>query len=142
MRMAASTSRTAEGAVFRGRKLSDPGSCVRLLFLCPASACGQKDRVNDVSSLTSLETYTMTDGYVSRRSLGPLSESIAAWRSGTFYFLSVSTSFVIVALASPKTIMVLGRTNSSFSIPAKPGLMLRLSTITVRASSTLSTGIP
>src|SRR5262249_39194527 len=34
-----------------------------------------------------------------------------------------------VCLASPNTIIVCGRTNSSFSIPAKPGFIDRLSTM-------------
>src|SRR4030095_12769055 len=47
-----------------------------------------------------------------------------------------------VFLASPRTIMVFGRTKRSFSIPAKPVFMLRLSTMTTRASSALNTGMP
>jgi hypothetical protein len=47
-----------------------------------------------------------------------------------------------VFFASPSTIIVFGLPNRSFSMPAKPGLKLRLSTITARACSTLNTGMP
>lgn len=51
-------------------------------------------------------------------------------------------SFAIVDLAFPKSMTVLGWTNSSFSIPANPGFILRLHTMTVLALSTSRIGIP
>ena len=52
------------------------------------------------------------------------------------------TSEMIVFFASPSTIIVFGRKKSSFSTPEKPVFMLRFSTITLRACSTLKTGMP
>jgi len=50
--------------------------------------------------------------------------------------------FVSVCFASPNTIIVLGFANSSFSIPANPAAMLRLSTITAFDWSAFRIGIP
>ena len=47
-----------------------------------------------------------------------------------------------VFLASPSTIIVFGWMKRSFSIPAKPVFMLRLSTMVARVSSALNTGMP
>ena len=60
-------------------------------------------------------------------------------------YLSSLNALIIsvkLLLALPKTIMVLGRTKSSFSILANPGFMLRLRTMTVRANSASNTGMP
>jgi hypothetical protein len=51
-------------------------------------------------------------------------------------------SFVIESFASPNSITVFGLKKSGFSIPAKPGFMLRLRTTTALASSTFRIGIP
>src|SRR5262249_10832662 len=56
--------------------------------------------------------------------------------------LTPAISCSIESFASPKSITVLGFTNSGFSIPAKPGLIDRLRTTTLCASSTLRIGIP
>ena len=47
-----------------------------------------------------------------------------------------------VFFASPRTIIVFGRKNSSFSTPLNPAFMLRFSTMIDRDCSTLKTGIP
>src|SRR4051812_3902576 len=67
----------------------------------------------------------------------------------TFEFLLCIYRFLISAirscstfLASPNNIDVLGWKNRSFSMPAYPGFMLRLFTITFLASSTSRIGIP
>ncbi|MEA2558809.1 MAG: hypothetical protein QOH06_313 [Acidobacteriota bacterium] len=60
----------------------------------------------------------------------------------TYSFLRAVVISRSVFLASPSTIIVFGLPNRSFSIPAKPGLKLRLRTITARACSTLKTGMP
>jgi hypothetical protein len=59
-----------------------------------------------------------------------------------FSQLRASLIFSIVSLASPKTRTVLGIVKSSFSMPAKPGFIERLSTMQVLARSALRTGIP
>jgi hypothetical protein len=59
-----------------------------------------------------------------------------------FSQLRASLIFSIVSLASPKTRTVLGIVKSSFSMPAKPGFIERLSTMQVLARSALSTGMP
>ena len=56
--------------------------------------------------------------------------------------LSSVTRSLNTFFASPNNIMVLGYSKSSFLIPAKPGLKLRLITKTVRASSTCKIGMP
>jgi hypothetical protein len=56
--------------------------------------------------------------------------------------LTSAMSRVTESFASPKSITVLGLVKSSLSIPAKPGLMLRLSTTTCEARSTSRIGIP
>jgi len=59
-----------------------------------------------------------------------------------FHAARASAIFVNVSFASPKTSTVFSFVKSSFSMPAKPGFIERLSTMHVRARSALSTGMP
>ena len=56
--------------------------------------------------------------------------------------LTPPSGFSIDSFASPKSITVFGFRNSGFSMPAKPGFMLRFSTTTCCDWSTLRIGIP
>ncbi len=56
--------------------------------------------------------------------------------------LTSDTSFVSDVFASPKSMFVFSSKNSSFSMPANPGFMPRLSTMILRASLTLRMGMP
>src|SRR5213078_204462 len=56
--------------------------------------------------------------------------------------LTAAASLSTESFASPKSITVFGFRKSGFSIPAKPGFMLRFRTTTCCAWSTLRIGIP
>jgi hypothetical protein len=62
--------------------------------------------------------------------------------NGSPYSFNACTMLVSIALASPNSISVLSAKNSSFSMPAKPGFMLRLMTKTVLALSASIIGMP
>ncbi len=75
------------------------------------------------------------EGYASRRVLPRRAGSVS-------YSFRAAVNCMMVFFASPRTIMVFGFTNSSFSIPAKPGLSERFSTMHVLAWSAPRMGMP
>src|SRR5262249_15384648 len=56
--------------------------------------------------------------------------------------LTAAVSFATDSFASPKSIIVFGSTNSGLSMPAKPGFIERLSTMTACDWSTFRIGMP
>jgi hypothetical protein len=83
--------------------------------------------------------------YLRGRSAACSREAETGVRSASAVRQSADSSAVIsltADLASPKSIEVFGSKYSSFSIPAKPGFIERLITITERESDTSRIGIP
>ena len=66
---------------------------------------------------------------------------LAATPAGIYDFMTLH-SFVMLSLASPKSIMHFGLKYRSLSTPAKPGRMLRFRTTIAFARSTSRIGIP